>query len=78
MEDKKVLPASAGMILPPVSSTHRRSCAPRIRGDDPPPLSVMMLSSFMVLPASAGMIPTEDIKQCLSNCAPRIRGDDPG
>ena len=37
MEDKKVLPASAGMILPPVSSTHRRSCAPRIRGDDPPP-----------------------------------------
>ena len=71
-----MLPASAGMILAPLTVDEMADRAPRIRGDDPATDLSLALNNAM-LPASAGMIPAVSRQNRSPNGAPRIRGDDP-
>ena len=72
-----MLPAYAGMILAPATSAASRGRAPRVCGDDPPPMPSGSPETS-VLPAYAGMIPPSRRAEGQAVSAPRVCGDDPG
>ena len=73
---RDVLPAYAGMILPPYVAALHRVRAPRVCGDDFGTHRVPMDVSY-VLPAYAGMIPSAAATCRSTGRAPRVCGDDP-